>query len=291
MNSNNPSRLTPKDILSHAKGLLMHIPFREDVDENTGETIKARIATSEELQRIVTFASKGQLFTETSLEIDAIDGAPTTINTNKIVYVKASLKLATGPGKIIDLGSSTAEVPDITMDNAVGVAQSNAIKNALRNCLGLRAESAEKIAVYLLSSKSNEESTGSLELQEEPLAENGVSMNVGTNKGTVDVGEHSPASNQPPENDAFSLSLVKWDVNPALISKYNEIISSNNTVQLASLITSIRTSSPVLMKFTIKKLIAGCLHDEKQILVHAQLRSCTTEQIKKIAKRLLKLPE
>jgi hypothetical protein len=119
-----------KPLLDKAKQSLSRIPLREVIDPKTGERQLLRIATAEELQRILMQSCLGRV---------VVDTVPTQIGTNP--GVTAQICILTTKGYVKMPGASASErAGEFFSGEPILSAESRAIRRALRE-IGLRAES------------------------------------------------------------------------------------------------------------------------------------------------------
>jgi hypothetical protein len=119
-----------KPLLDEAKQSLSRIPLREVVEPRTGERQLLRIATAEELQRILMQSCLGRVI---------VDTVPTQIGVNP--GVTAQICILTTKGYVKMPGASASEkAGEFFSGEPILSAESRAIRRALRE-IGLRAES------------------------------------------------------------------------------------------------------------------------------------------------------
>jgi hypothetical protein len=119
-----------KPLLDKAKQSLSRIPLREVIEPRTGERQLLRIATAEELQRILMQNCLGRVI---------VDTVPTQIGTNP--GVTAQICILTTKGYVKMPGASASErAGEFFSGEPILSAESRAIRRALRE-IGLRAES------------------------------------------------------------------------------------------------------------------------------------------------------
>jgi hypothetical protein len=118
-----------KPMLEKAKDMLKRLPLRDMIDPFTGVSQPCRIATSEDLQRILMLTCGGRVIVNT---------VPVSIGNNP--SVSAHVCILTDAGYVSLPGSTATEATGSSItDRAVLSAESRSIRRAIRE-LGLRAE-------------------------------------------------------------------------------------------------------------------------------------------------------
>jgi hypothetical protein len=118
-----------KPMLEKAKDMLKRLPLRDMIDPFTGISQPCRIATSEDLQRILMLTCGGRVIVNT---------VPVSIGNNP--SVSAQICILTDEGYVSLPGSTATEATGSSItDKAVLSAESRSIRRAIRE-LGLRAE-------------------------------------------------------------------------------------------------------------------------------------------------------
>jgi len=116
-------------MIEEAKKRLAKLPLKDVIEPVSGVTMQCRIATAEDLQRIIMLSTKGRIIVNT-----------VPVRLGKDPAVSATINILTKDGYVTMPGASAAENAAIAVgEKPVLSAESRAIRRALRE-LGLRTE-------------------------------------------------------------------------------------------------------------------------------------------------------